>query len=44
MEKFYLSKTLLELAGGGGCIPHIPPLDPPLKLAYSCLRGRAVDI
>ena len=25
MEKFYSSKTLLKLAGGEECIPHIPP-------------------
>ena len=31
MEKFYSSKALLKMAGGG-CIPHIPPLDPPLGL------------
>ena len=33
MEKFYSSKALLKMAGGGGCIPHIPSLDPPLDVA-----------
>ena len=27
IEKLYLSKALLKMAGGGGCIPHIPPLE-----------------
>ena len=30
MEKLYLSKALLKMAGGGWCIPHTPPMDPPL--------------
>ena len=31
MEKFYLSKTLLKLAGGGGGASPTSPLDPPLE-------------
>ena len=25
MEKLYLSKTMLKMAGGKGCMRHIPP-------------------
>ena len=32
MEKFYSSKTLLKLAGGGGASPT-SPLDPPLPVS-----------
>ena len=33
IEKLYLSKALLKMTGlVVGCIPHIPPLDPPLAL------------
>ena len=35
IEKLYLSKALLKMAGGGECIPHIPPPDPPLKLVFT---------
>ena len=32
MGKIDSSKALLKMAGGGECIPHIPPpLDPPLN-------------
>ena len=31
MKKLYSPKTCLKMAGGGGCISHIPP-DPPVDL------------
>ena len=34
MEKFYSSKTLLKLAGGGRIPHHLPPLDTPLIAEY----------
>ena len=50
MDQCYLSKTVLKLAGGGRCIPHVLPLDPPLAIApeqHSSIetlqRWRAVD-
>ena len=32
IEKLYLSKALLKMAGGGDASPHTPPLDPPLVI------------
>ena len=38
MKKFYSSKPLLKLAGGG-MHPQHPPLDPPLTLQYRIYCG-----
>ena len=32
IEKLYFSKALLKMVGEG-CVPHIPPLNPPLALS-----------
>ena len=35
MEKFYLSKAMLKMAGGGGMHPPHLPLDPPLAALFA---------
>ena len=39
MEKFYLSKTLLKMAGGGGCIPSPGSATDPFVTACSICTG-----
>ena len=34
IEKLYLSKALLKMAGGGDASPTSPPLDPPCSLLH----------
>ena len=42
MEKFYSSKTLLKLADGGGCIPHITPGSSPALISGGlCVQLKA---